>query len=156
MKFRHILPLVSLAISFFLAIPAACHGPKEHKEAPKHMEHKEAPHHMETGDAMKAQHERMANFKEAADMISNAIIHNAPQLAQEGAEKLEHSLKGHEKDMPHKNRAQVKEFHRLYVELGNRTKKLKGAIQAKDLPAAAVSYGRILEVCASCHKKFRD
>ena len=105
---------------------------------------------------MKAQHERMANFKEAAEMLADAIIHNAPKLAHDGAEKLDRSLDGHEKDMPHKNRARVKEFHRLYVELGKRTGNLKAAIKADDLPRSAVAYGRILEICAACHRKFRD
>src|SRR3972149_6239454 len=74
----------------------------------------------------------------------------------EGGEKLDRSLDGHEKDMPHKNRARVKEFHRLYVELGKRTGNLKAAIKADDLPRSAVAYGRILEICAACHRKFRD
>jgi cytochrome c556 len=154
---RQILPLVSLALCFLL-LPtyAACHGTEEHKEAPHRMENKEAPHHMENKDAMKAQHERMGNFKEATDMISNGIIHSAPHLAQEGAEKLDRSLTGHESDMPHKNSAQVKEFHQLYVELGKRTKQLKAAAKADELPKSAVAYGRILEVCATCHMKFRD
>ena len=147
MHLSRILSLVSLALCLFLPFPAACYGSGEHKGAP---------HHMENMDAMKAQHERMANFKEAADMISNAIIHSAPQLAQDGAEKLDRALEGHESGMPHKNRSHVKEFHRLFVELGKRTEKLKSAIKADDLPKSAVAYGRILEVCATCHKKFRD
>ena len=145
--FQRAVPVFAFAGILTFAIPAACYGSGEHKEAP---------HHMENMDAMKAQHERMGNFKEAADMMSNAIIHNAPQLAFDGAEKLEHSLIGHEGDMPHKNRTHVKEFHRLFVELGNRTKIFKEAARGEDLPAAAVSYGRILEVCATCHGKFRD
>jgi cytochrome c556 len=145
--FQRAVPIFAFAGFLIFAAPAACHGSDEHKEAPHHMGHK---------DAMKAQHERMGNFKEAADMISNGIIHDAPHLAQEGAEKLDRSLEGHEGDMPHKNRAHVKEFHRLFVELGKRTEKLKAAIKADDLPKSAVAYGRILEVCATCHKKFRD
>jgi hypothetical protein len=109
--FQRAVPIFAFAGFLIFAAPAACHGSDEHKEAPHHMGHK---------DAMKAQHERMGNFKEAADMISNGIIHDAPHLAQEGAEKLDRSLEGHEGDMPHKNRAHV------------------------------------LEVCATCHKKFRD
>jgi cytochrome c556 len=58
--------------------------------------------------------------------------------------------------MPHKNRDQVKEFHLLYGELGERTEKRKGAIEADDLPESAVAYERVLEVCATCHRKFRD
>ena len=107
-------------------------------------------------EAMKAQHERMANFKEAADILSDAIIHGSGKMVHEGAEKLEQSLKGHEQDMPHKNRSRAKEFHGLYRELGKRTENLKQAIREDNLPKAAVAYGRILETCASCHRKFRD
>jgi len=98
---------------------------------------------------MKAQHERMANFEEAADMPSDGIIHNSLELARDGAEKIARSLEGHERDVPHKNRSQEKEFHRLYVELGKRTEKLKSAIKADDLPRSAVAYGKILEVRAA-------
>ena len=50
----------------------------------------------------------------------------------------------------------AKEFHALYVELGKRTEKMKASIRANDLSKAAVSYGQVLAVCASCHRKFRD
>ncbi|HJX15743.1 MAG TPA: hypothetical protein VJ386_08400 [Candidatus Deferrimicrobiaceae bacterium] len=89
-------------------------------------------------------------------MLSDAIIHNSLNLARDGAEKLARSLEGYERDVPHKNRSQSKEFHRLYDELGRRTEKLKAAIMASDLPRSAVAYGKILEVCASCHRKFLD
>lgn len=105
---------------------------------------------------MKAQHERMANFKEAVGMLADAIIHNAMPLASQGADTLERSLAGHEGDVPHKDVSELKEFHGLYAELGNRTGKLREAIAADDLPRTAVVYGRILEVCAACHKRFRD
>src|SRR4030066_782463 len=137
--FPRAIPIFVLAGILFLAVPATSHGPAEYKEG-THADHEVA---------MKTQHERMANFKEAAGMLSDAIIHNAPKLAQEGAEKLDRSLEGHERDFPHKNRSQVKEFHRLYVELGKRTEKLKSAIQADDPPRSAVAYGRILEICAA-------
>ena len=144
--FHRAIPIFVLAGILFLAVPATSHGPAEHKEG-THADHEVA---------MKAQHERMAIFKEAAEMLADAIIHNAPKLARDGAEKLVRSLEGHEGDVPHKNRSRVKEFHRLYVELGKRTEKLKAAIQADDLPRSAVAYGRILEICATCHRKFRD
>src|SRR4030067_1439335 len=105
---------------------------------------------------MKAQHERMAIFKEAAEMVSNGIIYSVKNRAQDGAEKLGQSLEGHERDVSHKNRSHEKEFHRLYVELGKRTEKLKAAIQADDLPRSALAYGRILEICATRHRKFRE
>jgi len=144
--FNRAVPMFAFTGILFFAAPAVCHGPAEHKEGP----------HAGSEEAMKPQHERMANFKEAAGMLSDAIIHNAPKLAQEGAEKLDRSLEGHERDFPHKNRSHVKEFHRLYVELGKRTGNLKAAIKADDLPKSAVAYGRILEICAACHRKFRD
>lgn len=144
--FHRTFPIFVLAGILFLAVPATSHGPAEHKEK-THADHEVA---------MKTQHERMASFKEAAKMLADAIIHNAPKLARDGAEKLDRSLEGHEGDVPHKNRSRVKEFHRLYVELGKRTEKLKAAIRADDLPRSAVAYGRILEICATCHRKFRD
>ena len=147
MMVHRAVPMLVLAGILFQPLPAKAHGPPEKGVTT---------HHGAREEAMKAQHERMTNFKEAADMLCNAIIHNAPKLAQNGAEKLDRSLEGHEGDMPHKNLAHVKEFHQLYVELGNRTKIFKEAAQGEDFPAAAVSYGRILEVCVTCHGKFRD
>jgi len=144
--FNRAVPMFAFTGILFFAAPAVCHGPAEQKEGP----------HAGSEEAMKTQHDRMANFKEAAGMLSDAIIHNSPKLAQEGAEKLDRSLEGHEMDFPHKNRSHVKEFHRLYVDLGKRTEKLKSAIKADDLPRSAVAYGRILEICAACHRKFRD
>jgi len=89
-------------------------------------------------------------------MVSNGIVYSATKLAQDGAEKLGQSLEGHERDIPHKDRSQVKEFQRLFGELGKRTEKLKAAVKADDLPRSAVAYGKILEVCATCHRQFRD
>lgn len=144
--FHRAVPVIALAGILVLATPAACHGPTEHKEGT----------HAGSEEAMKAQHERMANFQQATEMLSNGIIYGNGKLARDGAEKLERSLEGHEKDMPHKNRERAKEFHGLYVELGKQTKPLKAAVGSNDLPKAALAYGRILEVCATCHKKFRD
>ncbi|MDH3237495.1 MAG: hypothetical protein OEM42_09615 [Deltaproteobacteria bacterium] len=50
----------------------------------------------------------------------------------------------------------AKEFQWLYAELGKRTEDLKAAVKESDLPKSAVAYGRGLEICATCHKKFRD
>ncbi|NNG47104.1 MAG: cytochrome c, partial [Deltaproteobacteria bacterium] len=50
----------------------------------------------------------------------------------------------------------AKEFQQLYGELGKRAENLKAAVETDDLPRSAVAYGRILEVCATCHVKFRD
>lgn len=108
------------------------------------------------GHSMNAQHERMANFREGADMLCNAIIHGAGRMALDGAEKIEHSLAGHEGDVPHKNRSRAKEFHGLFAELGKRTLHLKKELRSGDLARGAVLYGRVLETCATCHGKFRD
>jgi len=141
-----LLTVAGVAAMLWIAVPAASHGPGAHSKPPMEM----------SGDAMKAQHERMVHFKEAAEMLSDAIIHNMMKMAHEGAEKLDQSLQGHERDIPHKNRTGLKEFRALYLELDTRTEKLKAAIQADNLPKAAVAYGRILETCATCHGKFRD
>lgn len=106
--------------------------------------------------AMKAQHERMTLFKVAMDRIAEAIISSDGKGAAEGAEKLALSIKGHEKDAPHKNRARLKEFHGLFVTLEKRTAALKTAILANDMPKAGAAYGKVLETCASCHRIFRD
>src|SRR3990170_2586627 len=127
--FHRAIPIFVLAGILFLAVPATSHGPAEHKEG-THADHEVA---------MKSQHERMANFKEAAGMLSEGIIHNAPKLAQEGAEKLDRSLEGHEGDVPHKDRSRVKEFHRLYVELGKGGEKRNAASHAPPPPRAAVA-----------------
>jgi len=147
MKFSSgLLAVAGVAAMLWIAVPAASHGPGGHAK----------PVTGSGDDAMKAQHERMVNFEKAADMLSDAIIHGAGKMALDAAEMLETSLQGHERDIPHKNRSREKEFHGLFVELGKRTEKLKAASRADDLPKAAVAYGRILETCATCHRKFRD
>ncbi|MBI5419364.1 MAG: cytochrome c [Deltaproteobacteria bacterium] len=134
-----------LVIACF-STPAAAHDPSGHAGHPAPAD--EA--------AMKAQHERMGRFHAAAATLSDAIIRSDVKAASEGALQLHESLEGHEKDVPHKNRARSKEFHGLYVELGKRTEKMTAAIRASDLPKAAAAYGQVLSVCAACHKKFRD
>lgn len=138
-------------LSIFLVLvfswrPATARGPSGHDE------------HIATdnGAAMKAQHERMANFGSAAQTLLDAILRNDSRMAAAGTERLRTSLVGHEKDVPHKNRQRSKEYHALYVELGKRTEKMRASIRENDLSKAAVSYGQILSVCASCHKIFRD
>jgi cytochrome c556 len=90
------------------------------------------------------------------ELISDAIIRSDGKGAAEGAEKMALSIKGHEKDMPHKNRARAKEFHGLFLVLEKRTAALKAAILGNDIPKAGAAYGKVLETCASCHRKFRD
>src|SRR3989337_934253 len=111
-----------VTVSFLMVISSLAGG---HDSSP----HKAAGDHSMSEEAMKAQHERMANFKEAADMLFNAIIHGSRKM-------------GHEQDMPHKSRSRAKEFHGLYVELGKRTENLKKAVREDNLPKAAVAYGR--------------
>ena len=64
--------LVALLITacFFLGFSsrAGGHGPSPHKAAEDHSMSEEA---------MKAQHERMEKFKEASDILSDAIIHGS-------------------------------------------------------------------------------
>jgi len=129
-----------------LPLSLSAHGPSgNHEEATGHNE-----------EAMKAQHERMGNFQEAMQTLLESIVSSNVKVARESAEKLARSIKGHEKDAPHKNRAKAKEFHGLYVEMEKRARSLQAILQAGDLPKAGIAYGRILEVCASCHRKFRD
>jgi hypothetical protein len=60
------------------------------------------------------------------------------------------------KTSPTRTLARSKESHDLYVEMEKRTKTLESALRTGSLPKAGVVYGRIIEVCASCHGKFRD
>lgn len=131
-----------------LSVPARSHGPDPHKEQS----------HTPGGgaEAMKAQHERMARFQEAARKLTEALILSDRKSADEAAAMLARSLAGHENDVPHKNRSRSREYHGLFVELGKRTETLRADLSAGKFPKAAGSYGRVLEVCASCHVKFRD
>lgn len=141
-------PLASALLVIVLLVPARGHGPAPHKEEP----------HPPSGggEAMKAQHERMARFQEAARKLTEALILSDRKNADDAATLLVRSLAGHENDVPHKNRSRSKEFHGLFVELGKRTEALRADLSAGKLPKAAGSYGRVLEICISCHMKFRD
>lgn len=140
--------LASALVVIVLSDPAPAHGPAPHKEAP----------HPPGGgeNAMKAQHERMERFQEAARKLTEALILSDRKNADDAAALLARSLAGHENDVPHKNRSRSKEYHGLFVELGKRTETLRAGLSAGKLPKAAGSYGRVLEVCVSCHMKFRD
>jgi len=147
MDIRRPFQVAALCVAcLILPFSLSAHGPSEN--------HKQAAHHDE--EAMKAQHERMGNFLEAMQNLSEAIVLSNVKIARESAEKLVSSIKGHEKDAPHKNVAKAKEFHGLYVEIEKRAKGLQATLQAGDLPKSSTAYGRILEVCATCHGKFRD
>jgi len=133
--------------SLAIGLPAAAHGPSGHHETamPAHSE-----------EAMKAQHERMGNFKAAMVALVEAVILGDKTGAGEHAGLLTEALEGHEKDVPHKNLSRTKEFHAFYGELKKRTAKLASDAKSGNLPKTSLSYGRVLEVCASCHAKFRD
>ncbi len=114
----------------------------------------EAPGHVEA--AMKAQHERMGRFLEAMQGIANAIILSDLKSARDGADKLAGSLKGSRNDMPHKNQGHRKEFQGLYDGLGRRIAALQAALKTGDPARGGTAYGRVLEACAACHRRFRD
>ena len=105
---------------------------------------------------MKAQHERMGNFEEAMLALGKSVLHGDKSDAEKHASRLTKALGGHEKDVPHKNVSQIKEFQAFYGELKKRTAKLAADAGSGNLPKTALSYGRVLEVCVSCHAKFRD
>ena len=137
------LVVASLVIGF----PAAAHGPSGHHETATAARDE---------NAMKAQHERMGNFEEAMLALGKSVIHGDKSDAEKHASRLTEALGGHEKDVPHKNVSQIKEFQAFYGELKKRTVKLAADAGNGNLPKTALSYGRVLEVCASCHAKFRD
>jgi hypothetical protein len=137
------LVVASLTIGF----PAAAHGPSGHQETATAAQDEEA---------MKAQHERMGNFEEAMVALGKTVIHGDKTDAGEHANRLAEALRGHEKDVPHKNVARIKEFRAFYGEMKRRTAKLAVDAGTGNLQKTSLSYGRVLEVCASCHAKFRD
>ena len=137
------LVVASLAIGF----PAAAHGPSGHHDTAMPAQDE---------DAMKAQHARMGNFEEAMVALGKALILGDKPGAEKQASRLTEALGGHEKDIPHKNASRIKEFQAFYGELMKRAAKLADDAGTGNLQKTALSYGRVLEVCASCHAKFRD
>ena len=135
--------LASLAIGF----PAAAHGPSGHHDTASAAQDEEA---------MKAQHARMGNFKAAMVALGEAVIYGNKTGAGEHAKRLTETLRGHEKDVPHKNVSRTKEFQAFYEELTKRTAKLAADARTGHLQMTSLSYGRVLEACVSCHAKFRD
>ena len=143
-----------ILIAFFLLLslpfPSAAHGPEGHSTDHKDM----TAHHDE--NAMKAQHERMGEFKISMQALPEAIIQGNRARVQDQANHLSEALRGHEKDMPHKNSSRVKEFQALYGELNKRVGRMAVDAKAPDLSKLALSYGKVLETCVNCHRKFRD
>lgn len=105
---------------------------------------------------MKAQHARMGSFEDAMIALNKAMIHGDTSDAGKHAARLTEALRGHEKDVPHKNISRVKEFRAFYAEMKKRSAKLAADAGTGNLPKTSISYGRVLEVCVSCHAKFRD
>jgi hypothetical protein len=130
-----------------IGLPVAAHGPSGHHETATAAQDEEA---------MKTQHERMGNFEEAMVALGKAVIHGDKTDARKHASRLTEALGGHEKDVPHKNVSRIKEFQVFYGEMKKRTAKLAADAGTGNLQKTALAYGRVLEVCASCHAKFRD
>lgn len=137
------LVVASLAIGF----PAGASGPSGHHETATAAQGEEA---------MKAQHERMGKFRAAMAALGEAVIHGNKTGAGEQANRLTDALRGHEKDVPHKNVSRTREFQTFYGELQKRTATLAGVAKTGNLQKTSLAYGKVLEVCASCHAKFRD
>ena len=90
-------------------------------------------------------------------MLSYPMVAGMPFGRKEGGRtREENSLEELQTILQAESRCRAKEFHGLYVEMEKRAKGLQATLQAGDLPKAGIAYGRILEVCASCHGKFRD
>lgn len=136
-------------LAVFLAIgsPAAAHGPSGHHETATAAQDEEA---------MKAQHARMGNFKAAMIALGEAVIRGNKVDAGKHASRLTEALAGYEKDVPHKNVSRIKEFQAFYGEMKKRAVKLAADAGTGNLRKAALSYGRVLEACVSCHAKFRN
>lgn len=135
--------VASLAIGF----PASAHGPSGHHETKMAAQDEEA---------MKAQHARMRNFEEAMVALGKALIHADKPGAGKYADQLTEALRGHEKDVPHKNVSRVKEFQAFFRELKGRAGILAADAGTGNLQKTSLAYGRVLEACVSCHAKFRD
>jgi hypothetical protein len=137
------LVVASLAIGF----PAAAHGPSGHHETTTASQDEEA---------MKAQHERMRYIEEAMVALGKAVIHGDKSDAGKHASRLTEALGGHEKDVPHKNVSRAKEFKAFYGEMKKRAELMATDAAAGNLRKTSLAYGRVLEVCTSCHAIFRD
>jgi cytochrome c556 len=138
-----LLVVASLAIGF----PAAVHGASDHHGTATAAQDEQA---------MKAQHERMGKFRAAMVALGEAVIDGNKTAAGEHANRLTEALRGHEKDVPHKNVSRTKEYKAYYGELQKRTSRLAEDAKTGNLQKTSQAYGRVLEVCASCHATFRD
>jgi len=98
----------------------------------------------------------MRYFEEAMGALGKALMHADKPGAGKYASRLAEALKGHEMDVPHKNVSRAKEFHAFFKELKGRAGTLATDAGTGDLRKTSLAYGRVLEVCVSCHAKFRD
>ena len=89
-------------------------------------------------------------------LLGKAVIHGDKADAGKHAGRLTEALQGYEKDVPHKNVSRIKEFQALYGEMKKRTANLATDAGTGNLQKTSLSYGRVLDVCVSCHAKFRD
>lgn len=62
----------------------------------------------------------------------------------------------HEKDVQHKNVSRIKESQAFFGESKKREAKLVADADTGNLQTTSLSYGRVLEACVSCHKRYRD
>ena len=136
-----------VAVSLSIGFPAAAHGPSGHNEPATAAQDE---------DSMKAQHARMGSFKATMSSLLETVVDGNGSGARDHAARLKEAMAGYEKDMPHKNIARIKEFKGFYAELKKRIDRLSGEARSGGIPKIAAAYGRVLEVCASCHAKFRD
>jgi hypothetical protein len=138
-----LLVVASLAVG----APADAHGPSGHHESMTAAQGEEA---------MKAQHARMGKFEEAMVALDIAVIHGDKADTGKHAGRLTEALQGYEKDVPHENVSRIKEFRAFYGEMKKRAVKLAADAGTGNLQKTALSYGKVLELCASCHAIFRN
>jgi hypothetical protein len=141
------LGVIPVVATLFIGFPAAAHGPSDHHETAMTMQDE---------GAMKAQHARMRNFEEAMVALGKALIFADKPGAGKYARQVTESLKGYEKDVPHKNVSMLKEFQAFFKELQGKADILAADAGTGNLKKTSLAYGRVLEVCVSCHAKFRD
>lgn len=99
---------------------------------------------------------RRGNFEEAMVALGKAVIQGNKTDAGEQANRSAEALRGHEKDVPHKNVSRIKEFQAFYGEMKRRAVKLAADAGTGNMQKTSLSYGRTLEAWVSCHKRCRD
>ena len=145
--FRGFFGLTLLLVSLAIGPPIYAHGPTEHYDRAIAMVDEQT---------MKAQHARMGIFKVALSSLLEAVVDGNASGARDQAARLTKTMEGYEKDVPHKNIEQIKEFKGFYAELNKRIDRLLGETRSGSIPKISVAFGRILETCAACHSRFRD